>query len=393
MSTESRRPVSRRSAIRLGLGVAAGTGLAVANPFGARSAQAAQSGAQLCDNSGDSASAYGLGSGDLCIPYSRAHDGTWGYVWGDSYSGMQQSGYLGSPTMLCQSAFDSSGNTPIEFTYAMPSGRAEQLFDYTTHADNGFGYETSRIPNDCIEIDGRTYIQYTSVNTWDAKATTSGDGSLMAGIAYSDDYGVTWQDYDYHWAGWKQGIDQSLYMMWSFAGVDPDGWLYIFSKRWNGSHTNSGDDGAIQLFRIQPGDFRAGNFGAQQNWAWNGNAWVWTTAQAPSVILSGNDIGEFSVKNIGGTYCMSYFDVTDYSIRTRTASRPDAVWTDPTTHIVGDNVSNPAHWGLPQVQYLYGGYIHPGSASATSLTLIVSQWDGTIGSPPYWALQYDGINP
>ena len=45
------------------------------------------------------------------------------------------------------------------------------------------------------------------------------------------------------------------------------------------------------------------------------------------------------------------------------------------------------------MQYLYGGYIHPGSASATSLTLIVSQWDGTIGSPPYWALQYDGINP
>jgi len=151
MSKESSgRPLSRRSALKVGLGVAAGTGLAVANPFGARSASAEQSGAQLCDSSGDSASAYGLGSGDLCIPYSRVHDGSWGYVWGDSYSGMQQSGYLGSPTMLCQSGFDSSGATPISFTYAMPSGTAKQLFNYTHNADNGYGYEVSRIPNDCI---------------------------------------------------------------------------------------------------------------------------------------------------------------------------------------------------------------------------------------------------
>ena len=391
MSRPSRLPMSRRSALKLGLGVAAGTGLAVASPFGATSASAEQSGAQLCDNPGDSASVQGLGSGDLCIPYARVHDGSWGYVFGDSWTGIQQTGtYLGSPVMLCQSGFDSTGATPISFTWAMPAqGAAAQLFDYTHNADNGYGYEVSRIPNDCIEIDGRTYIQYTSVNDWGS----TGDGSLMAGVAYSDDYGVTWQDYPYHWAGSAQGVDQSLYMMWSFAGVDPDGWLYIFSKRWNGSHINAGDDGAIQLFRIQPSDFRAGDFGAQQNWAYLDGAWQWTTSAAPSIILQGNDIGEFSVKNIGGTYCMSYFDVADYSVRTRTASRPDAVWTDPTTQIVGNNVTNPAHWGLPQVPNLYGGYIHPGSTSATSLTLVVSQWDGTKGDPPYWALQYDGINP
>jgi len=57
------------------------------------------------------------------------------------------------------------------------------------------------------------------------------------------------------------------------------------------------------------------------------------------------------------------------------------------------DVTNPAHSGLPQVPNLYGGYIHPGSASASSLMLIVSQWDGKVGDPPYWALQYDGLNP
>ncbi|MBO0839806.1 MAG: DUF4185 domain-containing protein, partial [Sciscionella sp.] len=164
--------------------------------------------------------------------------------------------------------------------------------------------------------------------------------------------------------------------------IDPDGWLYIFSKRWNGSHRNGGDGGAIQLFRIQPGDFRAGNFGAQQNWSYVDGSWQWRTDVAPSILLQGNNIGEFSVKRIGSTYCMSYFDVTDYSIQTRTAPRPDAVWSAPKRAISG-----------AQRPYLYGGYIHPGSASAASLTLIVSQWDGTLGDPPYWALQYDTITP
>jgi hypothetical protein len=374
--------VSRRSAIKVGLGVAAGTGLAIGSPFGATSASAAQNGTALCDNSGDSASVQGLGSGDLCIPYYRGHDGTWGYVWGDSYSGMDQANgtYLGSPAMLCQNSFDSSGGSPISFTWAMPtSGKAAQLFNYTHNADNGWGYEVSRIPNDCIEINGRTFIQYTSVNNWASK----GDGSLLSGIAYSDDYGVTWQDLtSWRWNGNARGVDQSLYMMWSFAGIDADGWLYIFSKRWNGSHNNAGDGGAIQLFRYQPTDFYNGNWGAQQNWAYVNGAWTWTTSAPPSIILQGDNIGEFSVKNIGGTYCMSYFDCGNYSISTRTATRPDKVWTNPTVQISG-----------LVVPHLYGGYIHPGSANADSLTLIVSQWDGTIGDRPYWALQYDGINP
>jgi hypothetical protein len=396
-SQPHRLSASRRSVLRLGVGLAAaagsgllsaGTDLIAANP-----AAANQAGTPLCDNPGDSASVQGLGSGDLCIPYYRVHDESWGYVFGDSWTGIQQTGtYIGSPVMLNQSTFDSSGATPISFTSAMPTyGQAGQLLSYQHFHDNGYGYEITRIPNDCIEFSGRTYLQYTSVNTW--QPASGHDGSLMAGVAYSDDYGVTWQDYPYHWAGDAQGINQSLYMMWSFAGIDPDGWLYIFSKRWNGSHTNTGDGGAIQLFRIQPSEFRAGNFGAQQNWAFLNGAWQWTTATPPSAILSGNDIGEFSVKRIGTTYCMGYFDVTDLSISTRTAPRPDAVWTAAEPQIVINDTWPPNHQGKLVNPNPYGGYIHPGSASATSLTLIVSQWDGQLNQPPYWALQYDGVLP
>lgn len=389
------RPIPRRAILKAGAGAAIGLGAMAGMPS---PASAQQNGTPLCDNVDDSAWRQSLGSSDLCIPYFREHDNSWGYIWGDSFRDLQQFGdYIGSPVMLCQDNFDASGNSPISFTWAMPSGgRCEQLFNYTPHSDNGYGFETSRIPNDCIEFGGRTYLQYTSVAVW---APPSGyDGSLMSGVAYSDDHGVTWHDYPYHWPGDTQGTNQSMYGMWSFAGIDPDGWLYIFSKRWNGSHNNTGDGGAIQLFRIQPGEFRAGNFGAQQNWAYVGGSWRWTTDAAPSPILQGHNIGEFSVKRIGNTYCMSYFDVTEYAICTRTASRPDAGWTAPKIQIVGDNTI-PGHWGKPQRRFLYGGYIHPGSASASSLTIIVSQWGDRVGpgvdihDPPYWAVQYDGIAP
>ncbi|MFD3517618.1 DUF4185 domain-containing protein [Streptomyces sp. NPDC058657] len=387
----SRSPFSRRTALKAGGSAALGAGIAVFAP--ATPASALQRGTPLCDEPGDSAAAQGVGSSDLGIPYYREHDGTYGYVFGDSWTGMQQYGeYLGSPLMLCQSGFDASGATPISFTWAMPTGgQARQLFDYNWRADNGFGHEVTRIPNDCIEFGGRTYIQYTSVGTW--TPPPGYDGSLMSGVAYSDDHGVTWRDYPYHWPGDIQGVNQSPYGMWSFAGIDPDGWLYIFSKRWNGSHRNTADGGLIQLFRIRPEEFRAGNFGAQQNWAHLDGRWQWTTHASPTPILTGNNIGEFSVKRIGGRYCMSYFDVTDYSICTRTASRPDAVWSAPTPQIVGDNRWPASHWGKPQVTTLYGGYIHPGSASAGSLTLIVSQWPGVDHQPPYRVLQFDGIKP
>lgn len=383
MSVPSRP--TRRSLLRAGVGLTlAGAGLSAAgaaSPAGAAGAAARQSGTPLCDQPGDSADQQGLGSGDLAIPYYREHDGSWGYVFGDAWTGTRQSGdYLGSPVMLNQAGFDASGATPISFTWAMPTGgRAAQLFAYGHHTDNGYGHEVSRIPNDCIEFGGRTYIQYTSVATWEPPPGY--DGSLMSGVAYSDDHGVTWHDYDYHWAGDVQGTNQSLYGMWSFAGIDPDGWLYIFSKRWNGTHRNTADGGAIQLFRIQPGDFRDGNFGAQQNWAFLDGSWRWTTAAPPSVILTGHNTGEFSVKRINGTYCMSYFDVDMGAICTRTAPRPDAAWSIPIPQITALTVPN-----------LYGGYIHPGSASASSLTLMVSQWNGSAGAP-YRVLQFDGINP
>ncbi|WP_024804698.1 DUF4185 domain-containing protein [Nocardia sp. BMG51109] len=354
-----------------------------------------QEGTMLCDNEGDSASRFGLASGDLCIPYRR-HDGGWGYVFGDVFSGRGASGdHIGSPVLLYQDKFDSSGETPIEFTGSQPNPKCAQLFDYQKGADNGLGVtEVTRIPNDAIAltVDGheRLFIQYTSVHQWVAPDSPT-DGSAFAGIAYSDDHGASWKDFEHHWNGDALGENGSPYMMWSFAGVDPDGRLYCYSKAWNGSH-HFADGGQVLLFRFDPHDFFHGEFGRQENWVFSDDSWLWTREAAPTTIFDpGNNMGEFSVKNIGGMYCMSYFDTSDYSIRTRTSPRPDGIWSEPKTQVVGKNGWPMGHWGKPNLPNLYGGYIHPGSPSPDALTLILSAWDGEPGHQPYTVTQWDGI--
>lgn len=355
-----------------------------------------RSGTRLCDEPGDSASRCGIGSGDLCIPYRRVHDGTWGYVWGDCWRGSSQTGaYLGSPLILTQDAFDPSGRGPIEFTGPVPeNGRARQVFGYGHHRDNGFGVtEVSRIPNDAIEIEGRTFLQYTSVHRW-IPPDSPVDGSAFSGLAFSDDDGATWQDFGYHWNGQALGLDGNPYGMWSFAGIDPDGYLYVFSKRWNGSHHYRGDRGYIQLFRYDPADFVRGDFAAQQNWAYADGRWGWhpTSRYAPTPLFGpGHDLGELSVKRIGSTYVMSYFDCTDLSIKTRTAPRPDAEWSDESVQVVHDDTEPPSHRDRPCVPTLYGGYIHPGSPSPSNLTLLISSWNGCAGAP-YTVTQWTGLS-
>ncbi|MDG3011857.1 DUF4185 domain-containing protein [Rhodococcus sp. D2-41] len=332
---------------------------------------------------------FGVGGTDLGIPYLRTHDGSSGYVFGDTFAGdTVGSGNWRSPVLLIQEAFDPTGDTAISFTSGIGGNPATQLLTYTHDADNGHGSEVTRIPNDAIEIDGRTWLTYTAVRDW--TAVDDRYGALYAALAYSDDHGRTWTDHAVVWP--NDGSDGyggwSPLMMQSFAGIgnnDDDGHLYIAAKEWGRAHNQNGPI----LMRVPATSAAILDKARYQHWGYDGS-WRWGSP-TPTPLFDGmGPIGELSVQNIGGTCCMSYFDVNGYCISTRTAPAIDRVWTGPTQQIHGQ-----APWwkpGFTAFPQLYGGYIHPASASPTSLTLTVSQWNTARGRP-YQVMQFDGINP
>jgi hypothetical protein len=338
---------------------------------------------------GSTARQFGVGGADLGIPYDRSRfgSGLTGFVFGDTFTGDSKGSgtWLGSPILLYSADLP---DATTSFEAASGGAQAAQLLTYTHNADNGYGVEVSRIPNDAfVDPGGRTWLTYTSVRDW--SAANDQYGALFCGLAHSDDDGRTWTDYA---AVWKNdGSDGyngwSPLMMQSFAGIgnnNDDGYLYIVSKEWGRSHNRNGPI----LMRVpwQQIATRAD----YQYWGWNGNAWAWGTS-APTPLFGGlGPIGELSVKNIGGTWVMAYFDVGGYCVATRTAAAVDQVWTAPKQQIRGQ-----APWwqfwvkSFPQ---LYGGYIHPLSVSPADVTLYVSQWNTTTNNP-YRVMQFDGISP
>ncbi|MGY4103916.1 DUF4185 domain-containing protein [Nocardia sp. R16R-3T] len=339
--------------------------------------------------SASTAQQFGVGGADLGIPYDRSRfgPGQSGFVFGDSFTGNSEGSgtWLGSPILLFSPDIP---DATTAFTSASGGAQAKQVLTYTHDADNGYGIEVTRIPNDAfVDPNGRTWLTYTSVHDWNA--SNDQYGALFCGLAYSDDDGTTWTDYAAVWRNdGSDGYDGwSPFMMQSFAGIgnnNSDGYLYIVSKEWGRAHNQ---DGPI-LMRVPWRQIATR--ADYQYWGYSGSAWQWGNP-APTPLFAGmGPIGELSVKNIAGTWVMSYFDVNGYCISTRTAAAIDQLWTNPRQQI---------HGAVPWWQFwirsfpqLYGGYIHPRSTSPTDVTLYVSQWNTTTNNP-YWVMQFDGITP
>lgn len=332
---------------------------------------------------------FGVGGTDLGIPYDRGHfePGATGFVFGDTFTGDSQGSgiWTGSPVLLFSRDLPDATTT---FTATPGGAQAVQALAYTHKADNGYGYEVSRIPNDAfVDPGGRTWLTYTSVRDWEVPDDRY--GALFCGLAYSDDDGASWTDLPAVWPNdGSEGDDGwSPYMMQSFAGIgnnNDDGYLYILSKEWGRVHNRGGPI----LMRV-PWQ-RIADRAEYEFWSYDGSVWRWGNARPTPLFAGAGPLGELSVKNIGGTWIMSYFDVEGYCIATRTAAAIDGVWSDPTPQIHGSRPWwRPRDPAFPQ---LYGGYIHPRSASPTDVTLYVSQWN-TATDQPYWVLQFDGITP
>ncbi|MBO0855007.1 MAG: DUF4185 domain-containing protein [Nocardia sp.] len=340
-------------------------------------------GTPLTGFAGSTAEQFGVGGSDLGIPYDRSHfrPGASGFVFGDTFTGdgQGQGTWVGSPVLLFA---DAAPPATTAFTAAPGGARATQALNYTHKADNGYGFEVSRIPGDAfVDPNGRTWLTYTSVRDWDV--ADDRHGALFAGLAHSDDDGATWTDHPAVWLNdGSDGYDGwSPFMMQSFAGIGADGHLYVVAKEWGRAHNR---DGPI-LMRVPWQQIT--DRSAYEYWGYDGSRWLWGHP-APTPLFAGmGAIGEVSVKNLAGTWVMAYFDVAGYCISTRTAPAIDAVWSEAKPQIHG---STPWWRRERAFAQLYGGYIHPRSASATDVTLYVSQWNTTTNNP-YWVMQFDGI--
>ena len=289
---------------------------------------------------------------DLAIPY-LLENGSVGYLLGDTFSGpWPGTGVHRSPVLL-RSASDPGGADGIVFDSAAKvsgNGMAPEIM-YNAHEHQvGPTFEFTVIPNDGISFPetGRQVVSFMSMETWHPQGP-GGFQSAFAGLAYSDN-GNDFQRTELRWSNKSDNSDP--FQMWT---MERDGdYVYIFSVR------AGRQEGPMMLRRVRwdrmfwPEDY--------EGWGWNGTDWGWGRDCTP--ILSGI-IGEPSVRKLSdGTWAMAYVNYGRNQLVTRTAERPDGVWSEPTVqleHVMDGN--------------RYGGFIHPWSTRGQGkLHLIVSQW-------------------
>jgi hypothetical protein len=309
---------------------------------------------------------------DLGIPYVL-ENGSIGYLLGDTFSGPWPEGREDhrSPVML-RSASDPGSPEGIVFDSAAKvagNGRAPELM-YNAHGGMvGGTQELTVIPNDGISFPetGRQLVSFMSMESWYDRGADGIFTSGFAGLAYSDNGN------DFHRTNlrWNNSADnKDPFQMWT---MQRDGeYVYIFSVRAGRQH------GPMMLRRVKwermfwPNEY--------EGWGWNGTDWGWGRPCTP--ILE-EQFGEPSVRKLrDGTWVMAYMDYARNQLVTRTADRPDGVWSNPKVQIYG--VTN---WNL------YGGFIHPWSTRGFGkLHLIVSRWSKNPAnvSTTYHIEQYQG---
>lgn len=360
--------------IAAGSAVLAGTSLVApvgpvpqASAFGLATSKKRLTGADMY-----TASNWRVAGTDLGIPYVL-ENGSIGYLFGDTFSSAWPEGGSDhrSPVMLRSTSAPGSSEGIVFDSAAKVYGNgfAPELM-YNAHGGRvGNTTELTVIPNDGISFPetGRQLVSFMSMESWDSGQSGAGIfKSGFAGLAYSDN-GNDFQRTNLRWDNNADNTDP--FQMWT---MQRDGeYVYIFSVR------AGRQDGPMMLRRVKwermfwPNEY--------EGWGWNGTDWGWRRPCTP--ILTAR-FGEPSVKKLrDGTWAMAYMDYKENKLVTRTASRPDGVWSDPKTQ-----VENIANWNL------YGGFIHPWSTRGFGgLHLIVSRWahEGNR-STAYHVEQYQG---
>lgn len=307
----------------------------------------------------DTNARWNVAGTDLGIPYVL-ENGSIGYLFGDTFNtpfpeGPPVPNDWRSPVMLRSNVHPGSPEGIVFDSAAKVAGngRAPELFFNAHDMSKRWGNPPSEftvIPNDGISFPEtkRQIISFMSINHWDPVGGAQWRTGY-AGLAYSDN-GNDFVRVNITWPNNEANTDP--FQMWT---MQRDGdYVYIFSVR------AGRQQGPMMLQRVHW--TKMFDKGAYEGWGWNGTDWGWGRPCTP--ILEGR-FGEPSVRRLSdGTWAMSYLNATIGAIVTRTASRPDGVWSNEKIQLTSLEEPN-----------LYGGFIHPWSTSKPNdLHLMVSKW-------------------
>ena len=336
--------VSRRSALKAGLGAAALAAL----PGTARAAtkrSALIGGGKVANLTGPAETgAFAAPWTDLGIP-ARCPDGSMLFVCGDTFNG----GGVGGPDWRAPIGLRSSNGDVNALRVDGSVGGA--------HA-NGLvpeghvpvpGGNTTAIPSDVFTVGGTMYMH------------------LMRGLIFQTDHsdfwrstdnGETWE-YLCQWPGNQYG---GQFQQKSYAVAD-DGYCYVLSTVFNRDVVSG-----LLLHRV-PQD-QLGNPGAYQPWGFANNVWAW--GNAPTTITGARRWGEICFRAMGGQYAFTWLNMDVLSMRAQVFPVPTAnLFTTPEQTIIVPTV--PGAEGGNAVASPYGGFIIPGS-TFDDFHIAVSQW-------------------
>jgi len=301
-----------------------------------------------------SMSRWHVGGTDLGIPYLLENQTSVGFLFGDTFDapGAGGPGWR-SPVMLRSPSNPANGIVFDSAAKILGDGFAPEIM-YNQHNVSG-NDEWSVIPNDGISFPetGRQVVSFMSVRDWDGSRHDGAWATNYASLAYSDN-GNDFTRAPY--LGW--GNDSGNHDPFQTWTMQRDGdFVYVFSVR------AGRQNGPMMLQRVRWQNIL--DKGAYEGWGYDGQTWGWGRPATP--ILNGN-FGEPSVRKMpNGTWAMSY--LTNGMIVTRTASGPDAVWSDEKIQVTS-----------LQEACLYGGFIHPWSDLGTNnLHMMVSTYQDSGG--------------
>jgi hypothetical protein len=302
-------------------------------------------------------SGFGVYGTDLGIVWESrpgevllAFGDSYGREWGGNGAGPAHADWRcnfvarSTTTLLDQGMF-------LEPVQRRADGAAAQAIERSAEADR----ENTVIPTSGIAVDGVNYLSYMSVQSWgDPGHWQTGH----AGIAVSQDNGVTWRKPDdARWPNERRQLgryDRPREHPFQIGSFTRDAeHVYLFG-------TPAGRFGAASLARVAPDQVLS----AARYQYWTGTDWAADDPFGAAPVIPG-PVGELSVRfnEFTGSWLAMHLDEQHAAIVLRTAPEVTGPWSQGVPVVDGSRYPG-----------LYGGFLHPWTTAEPMIYFTMSQW-------------------